>query len=278
MQSVEFARRPAEIRKYIASIFGGEVRAGVTGLPALPGQVWICTHPAYWVPHHGGPSEQLPIAGVMGPSTGAHKFVAGTPMRIYGVSFTALGWVELVRIPAASLANRIVDASAVWPKLIRPLVDAVLSARSWEEKAVHLADFVTDLVAQTKRSDEQLLLRAINQWVLSDQPPAVLSSMLGYSERQVERITARTHGGSPRFLRLRYRALRLANLLAKPADSPIDYSAYSDQSHYTREFRRFVGSTPGAFARGDHGTEILRIICAEDRIGGESQPLGLFTL
>ena len=279
MQSVKYAKVPRQMQNYVASLFCGTAVPGATKMPALPSQVWVCTFPAYWLPPHGYMPERLPLVGLMGPSMGAHSFLAEGAGEILGIAFRPLGWVELVRVPAQDLADRIVDATTLWPELSYRLLDQILRADSWEQKAAALLLFVTSLEKQTERSGEERLISTIDRWVASDQAISSLSAALGYSSRHVERITGRTHGASPSVLRVRERTLRAAALTTgAPRLSSQLWEPYADQSHGIRNFRRFVGTTPGRLVRRGKDLEILYSICTEERTGSQCRPLALNAL
>ncbi|WP_342749507.1 helix-turn-helix domain-containing protein [Taibaiella chishuiensis] len=80
-----------------------------------------------------------------------------------------------------------------------------------------------------------------------------IPAMLRISERSLERLMKRYVGVSPK---LYQRIGRFQNTLTHLYNNPTDrltrlaYAhAYSDQSHYIREFKQFAGMSPGAFRK-----------------------------
>jgi methylphosphotriester-DNA--protein-cysteine methyltransferase len=68
----------------------------------------------------------------------------------------------------------------------------------------------------------------------------------GLSARQVARLTNRLYGAPPKLLARKYRALRVASLIATTEEDWRDTigDAFYDQSHFIRELKHFVGATP----------------------------------
>lgn len=81
-----------------------------------------------------------------------------------------------------------------------------------------------------------------------------LSDMFGYSPRHINRLFNNTYGYSPknycRFIRFQN---VLRQLLSAPEKNNSDYlydvDGYSDQAHFQREFKAFMGITPRAFIK-----------------------------
>ena len=82
-----------------------------------------------------------------------------------------------------------------------------------------------------------------------------LTERLGISTRSLERIAAAVFGFSPKLLLQRQRFLRsLAQFMLDPSLAwleTLDWQYY-DQAHFIRDFRRFMGTTPSAYAREPH--------------------------
>lgn len=100
---------------------------------------------------------------------------------------------------------------------------------------------------------------------LVEQDPLITSvrdlcTVLGLQERTLERFCARFLGVSPRWV-IRQRRLQEAGVRIRAGASLADLSAqlgYTDQPHFSRDFRAATGWTPGEFAgmvQGRTGTE-----------------------
>jgi methylphosphotriester-DNA--protein-cysteine methyltransferase len=90
--------------------------------------------------------------------------------------------------------------------------------------------------------------RLTDRWLVSKLSPEVdtLVGEVGMSSRQVERLAKRIYGAPPKLLARKYRALKAAAELYKDSRPWWDIAgdAFSDQSHFIRELRQFVGVTP----------------------------------
>lgn len=97
---------------------------------------------------------------------------------------------------------------------------------------------------------------------------ADFSAGLGVSQRTVERAVKRGFGLAPKQVLRRARALDTAARLlgvALPEEEAAMELRYYDQSHQTRELRRFFGMTPGELARGSHPMLRLNIELRQSR-------------
>ncbi|HWL46755.1 MAG TPA: AraC family transcriptional regulator, partial [Sphingomonadaceae bacterium] len=92
-----------------------------------------------------------------------------------------------------------------------------------------------------------------DDWLTDEANPAVdtLIERSGLSARHVERLAGRIYGAPPKLLARKYRALRAASLIGACDGAPDERmdDVFYDQSHAIREFKRFVGFTPGQLRR-----------------------------
>lgn len=118
------------------------------------------------------------------------------------------------------------------------------AAEAVERSVAHLspigaeAELVNDIVAYAEGKPE--LLRV-----------ADLAEAFGMGERSLQRLTSRWLGLSPKWLLQRRRLHEAAERLRTPADLAtiaVDLG-YTDQAHFTRDWRRVTGMTPREFAR-----------------------------
>jgi AraC-like DNA-binding protein len=187
----------------------------------------------------------LSVIGVTGIQKSARRYVYAGSTRSVLVRFTPQG-AACLGVPASALSNASVPLDALLPGS-GELVERVHGARTVEEGV----GLVQDFLAHRPFTADPLVERALR--VLGAEPDeaasvARLARSLSMSERQLERRFLDRVGISPkRYASLR-RFERAAALLGSGA--PLGRVAldagYYDQSHFTRELRRFAGMTPGA--------------------------------
>lgn len=153
--------------------------------------------------------------------------------QAYQVAMQRGDWLTGYRFQPAAVFDRQVLLHAV-SRLAYPDADAVLA-------------IIDDLVKVDMRTDEVLL--ALSQTA----SVAAATRAVGVSERTVERLIARQTGKSPSFWQALVRMRRCAKVLSI-ADSRhiglVEIAAlcgYADQAHMSREFRRWLGTTPAVF-------------------------------
>lgn len=80
-----------------------------------------------------------------------------------------------------------------------------------------------------------------------------LASLLGTSERHIQRALKETLGHGPKWITRRIRLQEVARLLATQPDLDLAQLAielgYTDQAHLTNDFRAVAGITPAAYRR-----------------------------
>ena len=191
---------------------------------------------------------------LLAPTNAAFGLEVAGPMRMVAVALAPLGWIALTGRDAAQWADRADEAGAVLGEAVNRL-GADLRA-GWRAGRLAGPDLAAALVADLATRLAPIepaharLARAVSDWLSSSLEPALadLHAAAGYSPRQVQRLTLRYFGCSPKLLMRKYRALRVAALLQVPG-LPEDRIAdllnlFYDQSHLIREIRHFTGRTP----------------------------------
>lgn len=104
-------------------------------------------------------------------------------------------------------------------------------------------------------TDEARQVSALVATVESDpdlRTVAELSDRAGWSERQLQRVLRRYLGLAPKWLIQRRRLHEATDRLKHGSMNLADLAhdlGYTDQAHFTRDFRKVTGYSPGAFAR-----------------------------
>lgn len=186
---------------------------------------------------------------MVGPDT-SPRFVPLDPGKVAGVRLRP-GNARLLLgdIPASALRDLQVDLDDVWGASSRPLLNRLAETGDANEAATLLER------AALARLPHFVGDGAITEVVRALQRPApprvsVLAESVGLSERQLRRRLHAAVGYGPHTLEsiMRFeRARRMARQGLQPgrlAELALT-AGYSDQSHLTREVRRFAGTTPG---------------------------------
>lgn len=200
-----------------------------------------------------GPGELRPTPACVlaGPTCYAARFETGT-VRSWGIGFLPLGWTKFIGEPAEAYADRSVDAEAdpalrhlarLRPKLRDPGADP-------QDQAAAINRHLLDLLA-TAPPDDGAVARAHTALADPDVGTvAALAERVGISERSMAKLSRRAFGFRPKLLLRRQRFLRTLGevMLGTNASWLRSLDAhYYDQSHFNRDFRRFMGLTPQAY-------------------------------
>lgn len=202
-----------------------------------------------------GPITASPTFAVAGPTSRATRFRIGGGAS-WGIGLLPLGWASLLGGDAGDYADRFVDGRSdpAFAALV-PLADA-LAASSGEYSAdlALIETHMADLFARRLTADPAII--ALNDALVDPEMKRVadLTARLGMNVRSLERLSRRAFGFPPKLLLRRQRFLRsLARFMLDPSLNwlgALDYH-YHDQSHFVRDFKRFMGMSPSAYGRLD---------------------------
>ncbi|RYY27697.1 MAG: AraC family transcriptional regulator [Sphingomonadales bacterium] len=203
-----------------------------------------------------GEMEPTPICVLAGPTCHATRFQTGT-VRSWGIGFLPLGWSKFVPVSAESYADRAIDAEqdpafrslvAMRPLLRDPAADPHTQADAINR---HLLNLLAD-----GPPDDPAIVRA--HAALADPDVgtvAQLAARAGVSERSLERLSRRAFGFPPKLLLRRQRFLRTLGAVMLDTSRSWSHALdlhYHDQSHFNRDFTRFMGLTPRAYMAQPH--------------------------
>ncbi len=207
---------------------------------------------------------------IIGPTTGPTTGIIKGPLEIFGAGLQPAGWGALMGGEAEKYINRLIDATAIFGTGLLDVHAALGAAASLAEKVAIGNDFTRGLLAGADASP-LWFTRIVDGWLIAGPSPRLddLIAQTGLSNRQVERMTKRFYGASPKLLARKYRALRAASALVR--NEQVDDGFY-DQSHLIREIKQFTGFTPGKMRKQ---TEPLTRATTERRklLSGEVNPL-----
>jgi len=177
--------------------------------------------------------------------------VRGSEGLLVGVGLMPPGWPRLVGVDPGGFAN-----------CSRPLADAIgpvagalherlTAAAGGGEGAIYAA--LDETFAGLLRPAPDADLARVAHATLQDPGVRTVSDwaeVMGLSSRQLQRISLKVFGVSPKRLLRRQRVLRtLAAMVEAPEGTWTQFldDQYVDQAHFIREFRHYMGVSPQAF-------------------------------
>ncbi len=255
--SLRYFSPAAPLRDWVSSyyIFEAGVSAMSDTLRAELPQVRFFLQGGGTFSYGSAPPVQVPPLALCGPTTVAVHFKAVGPLRIIGAGLLPAGWAALVGAGASEFADTVTDLEAVAGPVARRALDRMGEARTHRE-IVAAADAFFLLMSMQSKPPPFWFTRAADEWLAGSINPNVndLIAMTGMSPRQIERLTLKVYGSSPKMLSRKYRALQAAVRLGLDPDQGWESAAagvFYDQSHFIRDFKTFVGMTPSQFADKD---------------------------
>lgn len=200
-----------------------------------------------------GPMQPTPAFSVSGPTSYASRFRIRSGSS-WGIGLMPLGWATFVDAPAGDYADRVTDGM-IDPAFaaLQPLANALSAcAGNATEELVTIEDHMAGLAGNASKHAGQIT--AINTALVDPEIATVadLAAQIGMNIRSLERLSRRAFGFPPKLLLRRQRFLRsLAQFMLDPSLnwlSTLDHH-YHDQAHFVRDFKRFMGMSPSAYAK-----------------------------
>ncbi len=217
--------------------------------------------------HTFGPLDQVSLYG---PTSRAIRTETTGGVAV-GIGISALGWSRIINRPAGDFHNRVITLSNVMGRwLSNDLVNG-LNGLTDDAKIKPLLDAILAPRLQKPHPEDEII-RALTALTVTDGVIGAtdVAARLGLAGYDLRRIATRHFGMSPKSLLTRARFLRsFIRLIA--SDGSIDYSmidkSYFDVSHFLRDARKFLGTTPRRFMMSE--TTFLRAsLCARDAVLG----------
>lgn len=257
VESLRYSRPQLRLARHVTLLFAwSDLQARFDGwMPAVDGQVLIRIAGSARLETLDGTRIALPPCAVVGPLSTTVRMVASPGYRAIGAGLTPTGLRQLFRVPASELTDASADlrdfcGNARLESLVDRAGDLTRPHLAWQA----MEDLLLEVQSRRAPSDDPRA-EIVDDWMRGSVNPNVdaLSERLGTSARHAARLTAASHGLSPKILAMRWRAQRAAAhfALADPGERSLAYLGFSDQSHMIREFRRFIGTTPSRLLDDD---------------------------
>jgi hypothetical protein len=194
--------------------------------------------------------DPLPAAALWGTTTRAMQTTTYGGVTV-GVGITALGWARLFTISAEKIRDQVVPLSTLLPgATVAALVEQLRDADLVTDLAPILDTFFRAHLLPPTPHDNAI--RALVDLINDEQTEDIASAsdQLGLTPAALRRLSIRFFGYPPKLLLVRARFMR-SLLRMMLADNGADYTniapTYFDKSHFLRDARRFLDTTPRRF-------------------------------
>ena len=166
--------------------------------------------------------------------------------------FYPWGAYHFFDLPVAEFSDLQIPARLLWGEAASRLEERIAGAPDNRSRVCLLEQFLIRQLERHHKEDVEGLVRFL--WQTGGRIPIrEMTRELGVSERQLERRLGRALGASPKRLARITRFLNACRLLREAGSVELAQVAcrcgYYDQAHFTHDFRRLAGMTPGEFLR-----------------------------
>lgn len=173
---------------------------------------------------------------------------------VVGIALRPGGWGALFREPARELGDRMVRLDQYWGSLANELYARLAEAETDDVRVGIIEEIVAQRKAEIGTDKCCAVSEQFEAMARADSTVRVADAAdtLGLSVRRFERACYASFGHSPKAILRRRRFLDMASAFrgfTDPSDEDLAALRYFDHSHRNREFRRFIGMTPGAFEK-----------------------------
>jgi AraC-like DNA-binding protein len=197
------------------------------------------------------PTQAVPVDGVTGALERA-VWVEGSAGLMVGVGLMPQGWPRFTELSADGFTNRMRPMSDLMGPAADALHAGLAAAAPGGDAAIYavLDEFLpglllcefgqAPLVGEAHRALQSPEVQTVADW----------ANAVGLSARQLERVSRRFFGLSPKRLLRRQRLLRTLAAMREAPHGPwtqfLD-EQYADQAHFIHEFNYYMGMTPKAY-------------------------------
>ena len=170
-----------------------------------------------------------------------------TDFGTIGIEFHPFGAHRLFHISMHDITNQFCDATEILNRQGRELQERLVNTETVEGKLEIVQGFLLQQLNKFEKDDLPIeyAVRQItaNKGMVSIE---LLSQEIGYSKRHLDRLMREYVGISPKELAgiLRFQHFYKGLLTEQTLSAPDLYEFYYDQSHFTKEFRKFTGYSP----------------------------------
>ena len=215
-----------------------------------------------------GRIKPCPRASLTGPTSAPLRFEATGPLHVFGIGLMPAGWHAMIGCAADEIADDVTDLTSVIGLAATQMLERLGNAASNRERAAITDTMLLGLLSRA-RAVPYWFTQATNDWLTATPSPRVdeLLARVDVSVRQVERLSKRIYGASPKLLARKYRILQAAIRMGTgQAPTWLDAAgdSFFDQSHFIRDFKQFTGYTPRRFVI--EGTPLMNLTIKQRRM------------
>jgi AraC-like DNA-binding protein len=173
--------------------------------------------------------------------------------EVIGIAIRPAGWFSLFDQPAHLFTDRMLALGEVWGGDSKRLYTAVQAAEGDDDRVIAaIEEVLLARVAARPQAQPDPQMLAFEQIARYDSTRKIaeVCAEIGIAQHALERHCRATFGMPPKRVLRRSRFLDMASVmrgLFTPDDEVLAELRYSDQSHLNKEFREFIGMTPGQF-------------------------------
>lgn len=176
------------------------------------------------------------------------------PFTVAGFAIHPGGWRSLFDRSAHDYADEMIPLSAAWGRIADRLWADIQAATDDAGLVVAMEHAISSQLDWIGLRQPDSQMNAFAAIARSDSTIRIddAAAQIGLSIRQLERRCLSTFGLSPKAVLRRSRFLDMATAMrgfSSPSEEELAALRYFDQSHLTREFKRFAGMTPRTFQR-----------------------------
>lgn len=199
--------------------------------------------------------DPVPVAALWGTTTRAMQTITYGGVTV-GVGITALGWSRLFTRGADKVRDQVVPLDTLMPPAaVEALVERLRAADLVTDLALILDTFIRAHLLPPTPHDQAI--RSLIDLINDEQTEDIASACdrLGLSPAALRRLSIRYFGYPPKVLLVRARFMRsLVRMML--AGGEADYAniapTYFDKSHFLRDARRFLDTTPRRFIQREN--------------------------
>lgn len=192
---------------------------------------------------------------LFGPNSRGFSVCARGGFIVVGVALRASGWAALFEAKADNFIDDMFALEDIWGSGVADLCRDLIADNPDDDVIVSaIENCVRDRLKVVGNYIVDPVMARFEKMAILDSTTRVadVAERLGLSGRALERRCAATFGLSPKAILRRSRFLDMAAAVRGFSDPSAKERAalrFSDQSHLNREFRHFIGLTPGQFER-----------------------------